>query len=64
MNYRYGQDAMGGIVIDSATRVKGVDGQTINGLYAAGEATGGVHGANVTFGRIAGKQAAARAASK
>ncbi len=59
---------MGGILIDTETRVKGIDGQFIAGLYAAGEATGGVHGANrlggnaisdiVTFGRIAGAQAA------
>lgn len=41
------------------------DGRVIRGLYAAGEATGGVHGANrlgayglldaLTFGRIAGR---------
>lgn len=59
---------MGGITIDSKTRTKGLDGKTIGGLYAAGEVTGGVHGANrlggnaisdiVTFGRIAGSQAA------
>ena len=44
----------------------------IDGLYAAGEVTGGVHGGNrlggnavadfVVFGRIAGEQAAAYAA--
>ncbi len=65
---------MGGIMIDSATRVLDSEGEIINGLYAAGEATGGVHGANrlggnaisdiVTFGRIAGKEAAKRAAAK
>ncbi|PLX91821.1 MAG: flavocytochrome c [Desulfuromonas sp.] len=59
---------MGGITIDSRTRAKTVNGKTIEGLYAAGEATGGVHGANrlggnaisdiVTFGRIAGFEAA------
>ncbi len=62
---------MGGIAIDSRTRVKDVNGQIVNGLYAAGEATGGVHGPNrlggnaisdiVTFGRIAGQEAAQRA---
>ena len=65
---------MGGISINTQTKVKGVDGQIISGLYAAGEATGGVHGANrlggnaisdiVTFGRIAGTQAAKYAASR
>lgn len=59
---------MGGITIDTRTRVKTPDGQIMAGLYAAGEATGGVHGANrlggnaisdiVTFGRIAGTEAA------
>lgn len=59
---------MGGVVIDTKTAVKGQDGETIAGLFAAGEVTGGVHGANrlggnaisdiVTFGRIAGAQAA------
>ncbi len=59
---------MGGISIDTHAQVKGIDGKSIVGLYAAGEATGGVHGANrlggnaisdiVTFGRIAGTQAA------
>ncbi|HHY11076.1 MAG TPA: FAD-binding protein, partial [Firmicutes bacterium] len=44
------------------------DGNAIPGLYAAGEVTGGVHGANrlggnalsdiIVFGRIAGKEAA------
>lgn len=44
------------------------DGSVIRGLFAAGEVTGGVHGANrlggnslaecVVFGRIAGQQAA------
>ena len=59
---------MGGIVIDAKTRAMRPDGSISAGLYAAGEATGGVHGANrlggnaisdiVTFGRIAGIQAA------
>ncbi len=56
------------MTIDAKTRVQDLDGRIIDGLYAAGEATGGVHGANrlggnaisdiVTFGRIAGSQAA------
>ena len=59
---------MGGIKIDTHTRVIDADGNWISGLYAAGEVTGGVHGANrlggnamadiTTFGRIAGEQAA------
>jgi fumarate reductase flavoprotein subunit len=58
---------MGGVAIDSRTRVLGQDGKPIPGLYAAGEVTGGVHGANrlggnsisetITFGRIAGSEA-------
>jgi fumarate reductase flavoprotein subunit len=60
---------MGGLTIDTETHVLDTDGNTIPGLYAAGEVTGGVHGANrlggnavsdfVVFGRIAGTQAAA-----
>ncbi|MDX9784653.1 MAG: flavocytochrome c [Spirochaetia bacterium] len=59
---------MGGIKIDSETHVLKADGTAIPGLYAAGEVTGGVHGANrlggnaladiTTFGRIAGANAA------
>ncbi len=59
---------MGGLKIDTQTRVLNTDGEIIEGLYAAGEVTGGVHGANriggnavtdiVVFGRIAGKTAA------
>jgi fumarate reductase flavoprotein subunit len=59
---------MGGVVIDTKTEVKGVSGKNIPGMFAAGEITGGVHGTNrlggnaisdiVTFGRIAGEQAA------
>ncbi len=58
---------MGGIQINSKAEVLGTDGQVIPGLYAAGEVTGGIHGANrlggnaisdiVTFGRIAGQNA-------
>lgn len=60
---------MGGVVINTSAEVLNADGQTIPGLYAAGEITGGVHGANrlggnavadiVVFGRIAAQQAAA-----
>jgi fumarate reductase flavoprotein subunit len=60
---------MGGVVIDTTATVRGTDGLPVAGLYAAGEVTGGVHGANrlggnamtdiVAFGRIAGEQAAA-----
>ncbi len=55
---------MGGLEIDEQTRVIDKNGKPIPGLYAAGEVTGGVHGANrlggnsisetITFGRIAG----------
>jgi fumarate reductase flavoprotein subunit len=59
---------MGGLKIDEQTRVIDKDGKPIPGLYAAGEVTGGVHGANrlggnsisetITFGRIAGASTA------
>lgn len=60
---------MGGIVIDEKTHVMNEDGKVIPGLYAAGEVTGVIHGANrlggnaiadvFTFGRIAGQQVVA-----
>ncbi len=60
---------MGGVVINPSTEVLKEDGSVIPGLFAAGEVTGGVHGANrlggtavadfVVFGRIAGASAAA-----
>ena len=60
---------MGGVQIDRSARVINLDGQPIHGLYAAGEVTGGVHGACrlgscaitecLVFGRIAGRNAAA-----
>ena len=63
---------MGGLTINPQTQVLAGDGTVIDGLYAAGEVTGGVHGGNrlggnavadfVVFGRIAGEQAAAYAA--
>lgn len=59
---------MGGIEINTNAEVLNVDGEVIPGLFAAGEVTGGVHGANrlggnavadiVVFGRIAGASAA------
>lgn len=62
---------MGGLKIDTNTCVLNKDGDVISGLYAAGEVTGGVHGANrlggnavadfVVFGRIAGTNAAENA---
>ena len=65
---------MGGVAIDPQTRVQDEQGEAIPGLYAAGEATGGVHGSNrlggnavsdiVTFGRIAGAEAAGYAGTR
>lgn len=62
---------MGGLKINEKTEVLTAEGTAIAGLYAAGEVTGGVHGANrlggnavsdiVVFGRIAGTEAAAYA---
>ena len=59
---------MGGLKINANTEVLTAEGTAIPGLYAAGEVTGGVHGANrlggnavsdiVVFGRIAGTNAA------
>ncbi len=58
---------MGGLKINEKTEVLTAEGAAIPGLYAAGEVTGGVHGANrlggnavsdiVVFGRIAGQSA-------
>lgn len=60
---------MGGLAINTETAVLNTNGEVIPGLYAAGEVTGGVHGANrlggnavadfTVFGRIAGTNAAA-----
>ena len=57
---------MGGVTIDTDTRVLDESGKAIEGLYAAGEITGGIHGANrlggnavvdtVVFGKAAGEQ--------
>jgi flavocytochrome c len=59
---------MGGILIDENARVIDLNSKVIDGLYAAGEVTGGVHGTTrldgsaladtFVFGRIAGKSAA------
>lgn len=59
---------MGGIAINPKAEVLNEKGEAISGLFAAGEVTGGVHGANrlggnavadfTVFGRIAGQSAA------
>jgi len=59
---------MGGIKINTHAQVLNKDGKVIEGLFAAGEVTGGVHGSNrlgsnsladiTVFGRIAGQNAA------
>ena len=58
---------MGGLKINTETQVINTNDEVIEGLFAAGEVTGGVHGANrlggnaladiTTYGRIAGKNA-------
>lgn len=60
---------MGGVTIDTECHVLDADGNPIEGLLAAGEVTGGIHGANrlggnavvdtVVFGKQAGETAAA-----
>jgi FAD-dependent fumarate reductase len=59
---------MGGVLIDEKSQVLGEDNEPIQGLWSAGEVSGGVHGGNrlggssllecVVFGRIAGDQCA------
>ncbi len=59
---------MGGIEIDPEARVLDANGNAIPGFYAAGEVTGGIHGANrlggnalvdiAVFGKIAGESVA------
>lgn len=59
---------MGGLVVDTRTRVLDEQGKVIPGLFAAGEVTGLTHGTNrlggnaytdiIAFGRIAGQEAA------
>jgi len=58
---------MGGVLINTKAQVVSLDKQPIKGLYAAGEVTGGVHGACrlgsaavidcLVFGRVAGQNA-------
>lgn len=65
---------MGGLHINTKAEVLGKDGKPIKGLYAAGEVTGGIHGANrlggnaiadiMTFGRLAGRSAAESISTK
>ncbi len=75
--YHFGVGAhyfMGGILINEDTQVLDEDENPIEGLYAAGECTGGFHGTfrvdgsglgdSFVFGRIAGRTAAARAAGE
>ncbi|MFF4827210.1 FAD-dependent oxidoreductase [Streptomyces sp. NPDC001312] len=63
-----------GLEVDASTRVLGTDGRAVPGLYAAGEAAGGILGERyvgggnsvahaLVLGRVAGREAAARAAS-
>ena len=62
---------MGGVTIDTETRVLDEAGSPIVGLYAAGEVTGGIHGGNrlggnavvdtVVFGKLAGETCVADA---
>lgn len=72
--YNFGVGAhyfMGGILINEYTQVVDTNGDAIEGLYAAGEVTGGFHGSYrvdgsgtadaFVFGRLAGKYAAANA---
>ncbi|MFD7868247.1 FAD-dependent oxidoreductase [Streptomyces sp. NPDC059783] len=63
-----------GLEIDASTRVLATDGRPVPGLYAAGEAAGGILGERyvgggnsvahaLVLGRVAGREAAARAAT-
>jgi succinate dehydrogenase/fumarate reductase flavoprotein subunit len=59
---------MGGVLINAKAQVLDLSQKPLNGFYAAGEVTGGVHGASrlgccaitdcLVFGRIAGRNAA------
>ena len=65
---------MGGVRVNTKAQVENFLGKVIPGFYAAGEVTGGVHGANrlggnaqadiIVNGPIAGQQAAAYAKAK
>ncbi|BES64395.1 urocanate reductase [Gottschalkiaceae bacterium SANA] len=56
---------MGGLMINEEAQVINQDGEIVEGLFAAGEVTGGIHGSNrlggnavtdvIVFGRIAGR---------
>ena len=58
---------MGGLKINTDANVMGTNGEVIDGLFAAGEVTGDIHGTNrlgsdaiadiTVFGRIAGQNA-------
>ncbi len=58
---------MGGVKINTEAQVVDIDGNVIDGLFAAGEVTGDIHGTNrlgsdaiadiTVFGRIAGQNA-------
>lgn len=64
---------MGGLKINPQAKVIDKNGKVIEGLFAAGEVTGGVHGKNrlggnsisetISFGRISGEEAAKRIAN-
>merc|ERR1712178_359394 len=59
---------MGGLKINDDSEVLGAEDKVIGGLYAGGEAAGGIHGTNrlggnslldcVVYGRVAGRTAA------
>jgi fumarate reductase flavoprotein subunit len=61
-----------GVTINTSGEVTDVDGEVIEGLYAAGEVTGGFHGAaymtgtslgkGAVFGRVVARQAATQLA--
>ena len=61
---------MGGLQINTDAQVLDTDGNPIQGLFAAGEVTGGIHAGNrlggnaiadvMVFGKIAGANAAAK----
>lgn len=65
---------MGGLTINTDAEVLNKDGEVIEGLYAAGEVTGGIHGTNrlgscamadiAVYGRTAGENAAKAALEK
>ena len=65
---------MGGLKINANAQVISTEGTVIDGLYAAGEVTGGVHGSNriggnavadiIVFGRQAGIQSASYVQAK